>query len=60
MVDVILEFFGLIDLEYLPPANMAELIPYLPHFFVGVVLVAAVFRIIGSIGYVFINFRHFR
>lgn len=49
MAHIVAEFFGLVGVDMLPPTNMAELIPYLLTFFVGVVLVVSVFRVIGSI-----------
>ena len=43
------QFFQIIGPSITPPTNMQELIPYLLNFFVGVVLVAVVFRLIGVI-----------
>ena len=57
MAVVISEFFGIVGLDVVPPTNMAELIPYLLQVFVGVALVAGVFRVLGKLAEVFINFR---
>lgn len=57
MALVISEFFQIIGLDMVPPENMAELIPYLLTVLVGVVLVSGVFRVIGKLADVFMNFR---
>ena len=57
MALVISEFFQIIGLDMVPPENMAELIPYLLTVLVGVALVSGVFRVIGKLSEVFINFR---
>ena len=49
MASVITEFFNLTGINVLPPATMAELIPYLVNLFIGVVLVSGVFRVIGKL-----------
>lgn len=41
------------------PSNMQELIPYLLNFFVAVVLVVCVFRLIGGIAKIIVNWRRF-
>lgn len=57
MALVISEFFQIIGLDMVPPENMAELIPYLLTVLVGVALVSGVFRVIGKLAEVFMNFR---
>lgn len=49
MALVVAEFFSIIGVDMTPPATMAELIPYILVIFVGLVLVCAVFRVIGKI-----------
>lgn len=59
MAELISDFFGLVGLTETPPETLAELIPYLFHFVVGVALVSGVFAAVGKIGSVFMNFRRF-
>lgn len=59
MALIVAEFFQIIGLDMVPPSNIAELIPYLLTFFVGVVLVCGVFRVIGCLAEVLINWRRF-
>lgn len=47
MAAAVSAFFGIIGVDSVPPANMAELIPYLLNVMVGVFLVSAVFGILG-------------
>lgn len=54
---IVSEFFGIVGLEAVPPSNMAELIPYLLTVVVGLVLVSGVFRVIGKLAELIINFR---
>ena len=49
MAAVVAEFFGIIGVDLLPPNNLAELIPYLLTVLVGVALVSGVFRVIGRL-----------
>ena len=49
MALVVAEFFNIIGVDMTPPSTMAELIPYILVIFVGLVLVCAVFRVIGKI-----------
>lgn len=56
MALIVAEFFGLIGLDMVPPSNLAELIPYLLTFIVGVALVSGVFRVIGKLSEIFVNF----
>ncbi len=53
------EFMGLIGLNFEPPQTIAELIPYLLTFFVGVVLIVAVFKLIGGIARALMSWRRF-
>ena len=48
MALVIAEFLGVIGVDFVPSQNLAELIPYLLTVFIGVFLVAAVFRLVGG------------
>lgn len=57
MALIVAEFFGLIGLDMVPPSNLAELIPYLLTFVVGVALVSALFRVIGKLAEIIMNFR---
>ena len=57
MALVVSEFFELIGLNMTPPSNMEELIPYLMVFFVGVVLVSGVFRVLGKLADLLIGWR---
>lgn len=59
MLSLVYDFLALADLEAVP-VNLAELIPYLLRFIVAVVLVLAVFKVIGAITQIFCNWRWFR
>jgi len=54
---IVSEFFGIVGVDAVPPANMAELIPYLLTVVVGVALVSGVFRVIGKLADIILNFR---
>lgn len=60
MALIVAEFFGLIGLDMVPPTNLAELIPYLLTFVVGVVLVSGVFRLLGALVSLFVDWRRWR
>lgn len=49
MAAIVSEFFGVVGVDMVVPATMSELIPYLLQVIVGLVLVLAVFRVIGSV-----------
>ena len=57
MAAVIAEFFQVIGEDMTPPANLAELIPYLIKIVIGVALVSGVFGMIGKVADIIINFR---
>lgn len=57
MAEIIAEFFGIIGVDMVPPTNLAELIPYLLTVFAGVALVSVVFRVIGRLAEVIMDFR---
>lgn len=57
MAAVVAEFFGIIGVDLLPPDNLAELIPYLLTVLVGVALVSGVFRVIGRLVELLMDFR---
>ena len=57
MALVISEFFQVIGLDMVPPQDMAELIPYLLTVLIGVALVSGVFRVIGRIVELLMDFR---
>lgn len=59
MAELITDFFGLVGIAETPPETLAELIPYLFHFVVGVALVSGVFRAVGTIGGHFMDFRRY-
>lgn len=46
MVQAVAQFFGIIGLDFVPPTDMASLIPYLLTVFVGLFLVSLVFRVV--------------
>ena len=49
MALVVAEFFNIIGVDMTPPATMGEMIPYILVIVIGLVLVCAVFRVIGKI-----------
>lgn len=57
MAEIIAEFFLVIGVDSTPPGNLAELIPYLLTVFIGVALVSVVFRVIGRLAEVIMDFR---
>ncbi len=57
MAAVIAQFFEIIGVDRLPPETLAELIPYLLTVLVGVALVSGVFRVIGRLVELLIDFR---
>lgn len=57
MAEIIAEFFGVIGEDVIPPDNLAELIPYLLTVLIGVALVSTVFRVIGRLAEVIVDFR---
>lgn len=59
MAEVVSEFFTVVWVDMIPPDNLAELIPYLLSVFVSVALVSGVFRVIGRMVEVIMDFRRF-
>lgn len=59
MAAVVSEFFTVVWVDMIPPDNLAELIPYLLSVFVSVALVSGVFRVIGRMVEVIMDFRRF-
>lgn len=59
MALIVAEFFGVIGVDQVPPQTMAELIPYLLTVVIGVALVSGVFRVIGKLAELFMNWRRF-
>ena len=57
MDEIIAEFFSVIGMDQIPPDNLAELIPYLLTVLIGVALVSTVFRVIGRLAEVIMDFR---
>lgn len=57
MALIVAEFFQIIGADAVPPSSMAELIPYLLTIFVGVVLVCGVFRVIGRLAGIIMDYR---
>lgn len=49
MAALVAQFFQIIGVDTTPPANMAELIPYLLTILVGMFLVAMVYRLVSAI-----------
>ena len=60
MAEVVAEFFSIIGVDPSPPSNLNELIPYLMTVIVGVVLVCAVFAVLGKLGEVVLNFSRWK
>lgn len=59
MAEVVSEFFTVVWVDMVPPDNLAELVPYLLSVFVSVTLVSGVFRVIGRLAEVIMDFRRF-
>ena len=59
MAVIVAEFFQIIGVDAVPPSNMAELIPYLLTVIVGVALVSGVFKVIGHLAGIILNWRRF-
>ena len=57
MAAVVAEFFAVICVNPILPDNLAELIPYLLTVFAGVALVSGVFRVIGRLVELLMDFR---
>lgn len=57
MAAVVANFFSIIGVDVVPPETLAELIPYLLTVFVGLALVSGVFRVIGRLAEILMNFR---
>lgn len=57
MAEIVAEFFSVIGEDVIPPDNLAELIPYLLTILIGVALVSTVFRVIGRLAEVIMDFR---
>ena len=57
MAEIIAEFFSVIGEDIVPPETLAELIPYLLTVLIGVALVSTVFRVVGCLAEVIIDFR---
>lgn len=59
MAVIVAQFFEIIGVDAVPPSTLAELIPYLLTVFVGVALVSGVFRVIGKLAELLLNWRRF-
>lgn len=57
MAAVVANFFSIIGVDAIPPETLAELIPYLLTVFVGLALVSGVFRVIGKLAEILMDFR---
>lgn len=57
MAEVVAEFFGIIGVDAVPPETLAELIPYLLTVLIGLALVSTVFRVIGRLAEMVLDFR---
>lgn len=57
MAEIVAEFFSVIGMDTVPPDNLAEFIPYLLTVLIGVALVSTVFRVIGRLAEVIMDFR---
>lgn len=60
MAEIIAEFFLVIGVDVNPPANIAELIPYLFTVFIGVTLVSAVFSVFGKLAAVILDYAKWK
>lgn len=59
MAVVVAQFFGVIGVDFVPPSNMAELIPYLITVAIGVFLVGQVFRLVSGLIQAMFSIRRF-
>lgn len=57
MAMIVSQFFQIVGLEMTPPTTLGELIPYLLTVFVGVVLVCGVFRVIGKLAEILMDYK---
>ena len=57
MALVIAEFFNIVGVDMTPPQTMAELIPWMFCVYISIVLVCAVFRMLGKIVELLLNWR---
>lgn len=57
MAAIVANFFNIIGVDTVPPETLAELIPYLLTVFVGLALVSGVFRVIGKLAEILMDFR---
>lgn len=57
MALILSEFFQIIGVEMTPPATLAELIPYLLTVCVGVILVCSVFKVIGRLAGLLMDYK---
>lgn len=57
MAEVVSTFFQINGLNEIPPQTLAELILWLVKIVVAVALVSGVFRVIGKLTEMFVNFR---
>lgn len=57
MALIVSQFFQIIGLNMTPPTTLGELIPYLLTVCVGVVLVCGVFRVIGRLAGILMDYK---
>lgn len=57
MALILSQFFQIIGVDMTPPETLAELIPYLLTVIVGVVLVCGVFRAIGRLAQILMDYK---
>lgn len=60
MASVISEFFTINGVDFVPPATLGELIPYLLTVLVAVALVSGVFAIIGKLLNLILDFTRWK
>lgn len=60
MAEIVSEFFQIIGEDMVPPATLAELIPYLLSVLVGIALVCAVFGVLGKLAEIILDFTRWR
>lgn len=57
MAEIVSQFFLISGLNEVAPETLADLIPWLVKVFVAVALVSGVFRVIGKLAEIFVNYR---
>ena len=53
MLSSVMEFFGIVGVDIIPPTNFGELVPYLLQVGVGLMLAGMTFRLVLGVSRVF-------